>query len=64
MTRKAGHGTTARPEQEQKPRRRNPPKAPRPVTIEVVIENTPPDAARLAAHRRALETLLAIMARD
>ena len=51
-------------EQEQKSSPRKPPKTPRPVTIEVVIENTPPDAARLAAHRRALDTLLAIMARD
>jgi hypothetical protein len=34
------------------------------VTVHVTIKNTPPDAARLAAQREAMETILAALTRD
>jgi hypothetical protein len=34
------------------------------VTVHVTIKNTPPDPAGLGAEREAIETILAVLARD
>jgi hypothetical protein len=58
MSDKATHPT---PRPSARPKR---PKEPEVVTVRVTIRNTPPDAARLEAQRRAIETILAVLARD
>ena len=47
-----------KPKQPEKPKTR---KKPRVVTVHVTIKNTPPDAARLAAHQDAIQTIMAVL---
>jgi hypothetical protein len=59
-TRKGDDGTT-------RPKRIRPLKLPElqpKVTVHVTVRNTPPDSARLAAQRKAMEVILAALARD
>jgi hypothetical protein len=48
----------------KRPKGSKPPKTPPTVTVHVTVKNTPPDAARVAAQREAMETILAALSRD
>jgi hypothetical protein len=52
------------PTRPRPPKKSKPPAKPPVVTFHVTIKNTPPDAARLAAQRKAIETILAVLTRD
>jgi hypothetical protein len=48
----------------KRPEKSKSPKKPRVVTVHVTIKDTPPDAARLAAHQDAIQTIMAVLTRD